>query len=208
MLNDNRLILHISSAPANISIWIKLNLSDCRTWCEVWPCWVVYGTVSRVWMMLPVELTGTRIPGSNLFLTPLLSLNAKRKSTKMLPVSTYLPQNPFTGEALQKCSVALKNHFCFCPSSVNEPSAASSGMGKGLPLVLARGEDSLESFITISPRGVVGRDDSWCAGFSPSPIQTGSEFEASVPVVLAFAWADTWNPWCYLHLQIFPYPLQ
>lgn len=51
--------------------------------------------------------------------------------------------------------------------------------GKGLPRVLAGGDDSLESF-TISLRGAVGRGD------FQSTVQMGSGFEAGFPVVLAF----------------------
>lgn len=62
---------------------------------------------------------------------------------------------------------------------MNEASVGFSGMGKGLQLLMAGGEDSLQS-ITITLRGVVVRDD------FQSTLQMGSGFEAGFPVVLAF----------------------
>lgn len=53
-------------------------------------------------------------------------------------------------------------------------------MERGLPLVLARGEDSME-FFTIRLRGAVARADFLSA------IQMGSRFDAGSPVVWIFA---------------------
>lgn len=78
-----------------------------------------------------------RILGSSQLLTP-------------CPPTLYTfiyAKNPFIHEICWKCCVAPKKTFvCFCLSSVNEKSVVFRGIEKGLPLVLAGGEDSLESF--------------------------------------------------------------